>query len=127
MIKIVNERGTIQQGRNGAVIKWNNDYMARQQRNFDKIQVFIDNTVVRHMDPYVPLRTSMLKKSVILGSVMGSGLLTYIAPYAHKQYYLKSRRYTNGLRGSRWFHRMYSARKPQIIREVKNYARSVMR
>ena len=87
MMRIVTDRGQLFQNANGqAVIRWNRG--ARQMNeNFDRLQVFVDNTVVRHMDAYVPMRTGMLKKSVILGSRMGSGELVFIAPYAHKRYY----------------------------------------
>ena len=77
------------------------------------------------MDAYVPMRTGMLKKSVILGSRMGSGELVFIAPYAHKRYYRKNGKLV-GKRGSKWFQRMWSARKDTIIREVKNYSRRLM-
>ena len=127
MIMIVNERGTLRQTRNGgAVIRWNADFKREQEQDFDKLQKFIDNTVVRQMDAYVPMRSGILKKSVILGSRMGSGELVFIAPYAHKRYYLKDGR-MNGLRGSRWFHRMYAARKSRIVSEVKEYARRILR
>ena len=124
MMRIVTDRGQLFANANGqAVIRWNRGAQQMNQ-NFDKLQVFIDNTVVRHMDAYVPMRTGILKKSVVLGSRMGSGELVYIAPYAHKRYYGSGR--LKGLRGSKWFHRMWSARKDTIIREVKNYARRLM-
>lgn len=124
MMRIVTDRGQLFKNANGqAVIRWNRG--ARQMNeNFDRLQVFIDNTVVRHMDAYVPMRTGILKKSVVLGSRMGSGELVYIAPYAHKRYYGSGRQ--KGLRGSKWFHRMWAARKDTIIREVKNYSRRLM-
>lgn len=125
MMRIVTDRGQLFQNANGqAVIRWNRGTQQLNQ-NFDRLQVFIDNTVVRHMDAYVPMRTGILKKSVILGSRMGSGELVFIAPYAHKRYYSGNSR-LNGKRGSRWFHRMWAARKDTIIREVKNYARRLM-
>lgn len=124
MMRIVTDRGQLFANANGqAVIRWNRGAQQMNQ-NFDKLQVFIDNTVVRHMDAYVPMRTGILKKSVVLGSRMGSGELVYIAPYAHKRYYGSGR--LKGLRGSKWFQRMWSARKSQIIREVKNYSRRLM-
>lgn len=113
-------------GANGrAVIQWNQSAARRRRSNYNRIQVYIDNTVARNMDAYVPFRTGILKKSVILGSRMGSGELVYITPYAHKQYYRAGR--IRRKRGPKWFHRMWAARKDHIIREVKNYARSVMR
>lgn len=125
MMRIVTDRGTLFVNAQGkAVIRWKKG--ARQMdENFDRLQVFIDNTVARHMDAYVPMRTGILKKSVVLGSRMGSGELVYIAPYAHKRYYSSNSR-LNGLRGSKWFHRMWTARKDQIVREVKNYSRRLM-
>lgn len=124
MMKITTERGTLFVNAKGnAVLRWNKNAPPTEE-NFDQLQRFIDNTVVRHMDAYVPMRTGMLKKSVILGSRMGSGELVFIAPYAHKQYYRNGK--LKGKRGSRWFHRMWAARKDTIVREAKNYARRVM-
>lgn len=125
MMKITTDRGTLLVNASGkAIIRWNKNAPPTQE-NFDKLQVFIDNTIVRHMDAYVPMRTGMLKKSVILGSRMGGGELVFIAPYAHKRYYSQNGR-LNGKRGRRWFHRMWAARKDTIIREVKNYSRRLM-
>lgn len=125
MMKITTDRGTLLVNASGkAMIRWNKNAPPTQE-NFDKLQVFIDNTVVRHMDAYVPMRTGMLKKSVILGSRMGGGELVFIAPYAHKRYYSRNGR-LNGKRGRRWFHRMWAARKDTITREVKNYSRRLM-
>lgn len=124
MMRIVTDRGQLFRNANGqAVIRWNRGAQQMNQ-NFNKLQVFIDNTVVRHMDAYVPMRTGILKKSVVLGSRMGSGELVYIAPYAHKRYYGSGR--LKGMRGSKWFRRMWAARKDTIIREVKNYSRRLM-
>lgn len=125
MIKITTERGTLFTNKNGqAVLRWKSSYKQEEQGYFNKLQKFIDNTVVRNMDAYVPFRTGVLKKSVILGSRMGSGKLVYIAPYAHKRYYSGGR--LNGKRGSKWFDRMWAARKNVIVREVQNYSRRLM-
>ncbi len=124
MMKITTERGTLFVNAKGnSVLRWKGGKPPTEE-NFDQLQRFIDNTVVRHMDAYVPMRTGMLKKSVILGSRMGSGELVFIAPYAHKQYYRNGK--LKGKRGSRWFHRMWAARKDTIVREAKNYARRIM-
>lgn len=124
MMKIVTERGTLLTNKKGqALIRWNSSFKREEQEYYDKLQVFIDNTVVRNMDAYVPFRTGILKKSVILGSRMGSGKLIYIAPYAKKRYYETRQRKNKGLRGGKWFHRMWTARGDKIIREVKDYSR----
>ena len=123
-MKITTERGVLFTTASGkSILRWNGGKPPTDD-GFNKLQVFIDNTVVRHMDPYVTMRTGMLKKSVILGSRMGSGELVFIAPYAHKQYYRNGK--LKGKRGSRWFHRMWAAFKDTIVREVKNYARRLM-
>ena len=123
-MKITTERGVLFTTASGkSILRWNGGKPPTDD-GFNKLQVFIDNTVVRHMDPYVTMRTGMLKKSVILGSRMGSGELVFIAPYAHKQYYRNGK--LKGKRGSRWFHRMWAALKDTIVREVKNYARRLI-
>lgn len=125
-MKITTERGTLfSTAKGNSTLLWNRTGAKQLEENFDKVQIFIDNTVVRHMDAYVPKRTGILKKSVILGSKMGSGELVFIAPYAHKRYYSSNTK-LKGKRGSRWFHRMWAARKNAIVREVKNYSRGLM-
>ena len=79
-MKITTDRGTLFTTASGkSILRWNKNAPPTEE-NFDQLQKFIDNTVVRHMDAYVPMRTGMLKKSVILGSRMGSGELVVIAP-----------------------------------------------
>lgn len=128
-MRIVTERGTLLRTADGrTIIRWNNGENPIQQ-NVDRLQLFVDNTVARHMDAYVPMRTGILKKSVILGSRMGSGELVYVAPYAKKRYYTPSRKEltgSSGIRGSKWFQRMWAARQETIVREVRNYTRRIM-
>ena len=128
-VRIVTSRGTLLTNAHGdAVIEWSGG-VRRMERQYSSIQKFIDNTVVRHMDPYVPMRTGILKKSVILGSRMGSGELVYIAPYSRRRYYTRGRlegRNPRSKRGSEWCRRMKADRMPQIEREVQDYARRLM-
>lgn len=54
MMRIVTDRGTLFVNAQGkAVIHWNRDTQQLNE-NFNRLQVFIDNTVVRHMAAYVP-------------------------------------------------------------------------
>ena len=39
------------------------------------------------MDKLTPMRTGMMIKSATLGTVIGSGEINYLAPYARRQYY----------------------------------------
>lgn len=47
-----------------------------------RVQKALDSEVLRRSDPYVPMRTGALKKSGIIGTKIGSGLVQYVAPYA---------------------------------------------
>lgn len=76
-----------------------------------KVQKFIDSEVIRCMDPFTPFRSGTLKKSATLGTVIGSGLIKYVAPYARRNYYENAGRGTEGTqnggrRGRKWFERM---------------------
>lgn len=54
-----------------------------------KVQKFVDSEVIRLMDDYTPDRNGILKVSIRLNSVIGSGLLTQATPYARYLYYGK--------------------------------------
>ncbi len=54
---------------------------------FDRAQKYIDNEVLKDSDEYVPMRTGNLRNSGIRGTVLGSGMVVYNAPYAAKCYY----------------------------------------
>lgn len=79
-----------------------------------KVQKYIDSECIRHMEKYTPMRSGDLKKSVILGSIIGSGILKYVVPYARQNYYSNAGRGNEGtarggLRGRLWFERMKAA------------------
>lgn len=52
-----------------------------------KVQKFIDSKVILLCDPKVPFRTGVLKRSPMIASVIGQGLVIYAAPYARYLYY----------------------------------------
>jgi hypothetical protein len=96
---------------------------ANRKDEFKKVQEYVDNEVLRKCDPYVPMDTGTLKKSGILGTVVGSGEVVYNAPYARKQYYTNKgngNHNKSGLRGSYWFERMKSDHKRDILDGAKN-------
>lgn len=88
-----------------------------------KVQAFIDSTVMQEIEPFVPKRTGALKRSVITGSVVGSGMLTFAIAYARRQKYLKNRKIVVGKRDSHYFSRMKAQRMGNINRSVKAYVR----
>lgn len=70
---------------------------------------------IRYSDPYVPFKTGVMKKSGTSGTVIGSGVVEYTAPYARNQYYtnaghgiegMNAENGTKGLRGSFFLERM---------------------
>ena len=67
--------------------KWSPDFGAVMTQRLDKAQQFIDSECMRLMVPYTPRRNGMLEESVKLGTVIGSGTLRYLSPYARYLYY----------------------------------------
>ena len=77
------------------------------------VQRFVDSEILRKTDPYVPFQTGMLKDSGKYGTVIGSGRIRYIAPYAKKRYYIAK---TKGKRGPYWIKRAMANHKAEIVR-----------
>lgn len=119
-------RGSITVNQNGrAELKWNTAFKAKWQRQYSAAQKFVDSEVLRLCEPYIPLKTSMLIKSGILGTTIGSGVVQWIAPYARRQYYLANRKTTSdsgAMRGSFWFQRMKQANGRAIIAGARRIA-----
>lgn len=105
-------------------------FKSRMKGNFEKAQKFVDSETLRLCDPYIPFRTGMLKKSGISGTVIGSGVVEYTAPYAKRQYYTNAGRGKQGLtkhnshnykclRGKLWLERMKADHIDEIERKAK--------
>ena len=96
-----------------------------------RVQKYIDSTVLRLCDPYVPFLSGQLKVSGIRGTVIGSGLVVYNTPYARRQYYTNGGNgkqgtsrggLRGGLRGRYWFARMKADRGQEIIQGAAKIA-----
>lgn len=87
-MKIETPRGAVVHTKSGrsARLVWNPDFQSKWQGRYDRAQVYVDSEVLRLSAPYIPLQTSMLQKSGILGTVPGEGVVVWNAPYAHYQY-----------------------------------------
>lgn len=107
----------IKTGRITATLSWNPGFGPRLTENLNRSQAFVDNEVLRKSEPYTPLRTGTLVKTGILGTIVGSGLVQWIAPYARAQYYSKRAPGSafGPQRGPRWFERMKNDHGRQII------------
>lgn len=107
-------------------ITFDPNFKKRTQASFDKKQKYVDSEVLRLSAPYVPWRDGMLEKSGTEGTVIGSGKVEYIAPYAKPQYYTNAgmgkegmNKTGGGLRGKFWFERMKADHKKEILRGLK--------
>lgn len=123
-IKIETPRGFITQDGNGkAVLEWNPDFAQKATQNFNKAQMYVDSEVLRFCSARVPLVTGMLQKSGILGTVVGSGEVNYIAPYAAAQYYnTAATRSYDAKRGALWFERGKIDERERILANAQKIA-----
>jgi hypothetical protein len=119
-------RGKVFLTRSGtkAKLEWNTNFQPKHQVRFTQAQKFVDNEVLRRSEPYIPLLTGMLIKSGILGTVPGSGVVSWIAVYARKNYYStrKPGSQTGPLRGPHWFERMKQVDGRDIVTGARRIA-----
>lgn len=120
-VRITTPRGAVfctalKSGKVEARLEWNEGFGAEYTGNFTAAQKFVDNEVLRFCSARVPLQTSMLQKSGVLGTVIGSGEVQYIAPYAAPQYYKTSTtRPYDPQRGAYWFERGKAVERERIL------------
>lgn len=81
-----------------------------------RVQQYIDTTVIQRCDPKVPMLTGTLKNSAAAHTVIGSGEVQYVTPYARRQYNTNK---GNGERGALWFERMKKEDKDMILEGAK--------
>ena len=122
LLTIQTPRGSLVQKktRGGAVtarLQWTPSFGTTRTKQLHSVQAFVDSEVIRLMAPYTPLQTSMMIKSATLGTVIGSGKINQIVPYARVQYYRTdiTRKY-DPRRGAKWFERMKLDHKAYILK-----------
>ena len=87
-MKIIQPRDVNVTAPNGSFIfKWNPRFGEMMSERIQKTQEFIDRECIVQMIPYTPWRNGFLEQSVKLGTVLGSGELRYLSPYARYLYY----------------------------------------
>lgn len=119
-IKITSPRGSVvtRQTNNGSVsaeIVWNSGFARKKGQAFESAQEFVDSECLRYMNPLTPRRTGMLIKSGTLGTVIGSGNIEYLAPYARRQYYEHKEK-------AHWFETMKASKKDVILKGAEQIA-----
>lgn len=70
-------------------LQWTPNFGAVTSEKLHKAQVFVDKECIRLMKPYTPFKNGILENSATLGTVIGSGEIRQIAPYARYLYYGK--------------------------------------
>ena len=120
--KIETPRGTVytQSSKGGKVtakLEWNPGFAPSMKNGFGNAQEFVDSECIRRMNPETPRRTGVLIKSATLGTVIGSGEINQIAPYARRQYYEHNTK-------SKWVERMKNRHKDSILKGAAKYVQS---
>lgn len=100
-----------------ARLDWNPNFKPNMESGFANAQEFVDYECIRRMNPETPRRTGVLVKLATLGTVIGSGEINQIAPYARRQYYEHKEK-------SRWFERMKNRHKDSILKGAAKYVKS---
>lgn len=122
-IQIETPRGVLfTDGKTKAKLVWNQSFGPQRTERFSQAQRYVDSEVLQLDAPYMPIKTGMLIQSGTLGTVVGSGEVNYIAPYAAKQYQTASSRSYDAQRGGQWFERMKIDHKDEILRGAKTKA-----
>lgn len=67
------------------------------------------------MNPLTPRLTGVMIKSATLGTVVGSGTIEYLTPYARRQYYEHPTK-------ARWFETMKASKKDVIMKGANKIA-----
>lgn len=68
-------------------LKFKTTFAGKWNKRMYEVQKVVDSEVLRLSDRYIPFRTGTLRNSGIIGTVVGSGKVSWIAPYAKQQYY----------------------------------------
>lgn len=106
-------------GRVSCRLTWNSGFGLQRSAKFQNVQSFVDSEVLRYCGPYVPFYSGMLMRSGELGTVIGSGEVNYIAPYARRLYYGVGFHFDKGAHpdaGALWFQRAMIDHKADILR-----------
>lgn len=122
--KIQTPRGTLStytvrkgvlQGRTIARLDWAPGFKPDKERAFSNAQEFVDSECLRYMNPLTPRLTGFMIKSATLGTVIGSGSIEYLAPYARRQYYEHKEK-------AHWFETMKASKKDVILKGANRIA-----
>jgi len=99
------------------VLKYNSDFGRRRTTLFERAQQFVDSEVLKFCDVRAPFKEGVLRKSGILMTIIGSGLVMYRTPYARRLYYNPQYKFRGApMRGGLFFERGKAVEKQRIMR-----------
>lgn len=104
--------------KNGTVtarLVWAPGFKKQKEQGFENAQEFVDSECLRYMNPLTPRNTGVMIKSATLGTVIGSGEIEYLAPYARRQYYEHKTK-------KKWFETMKQGHGETIRKGANKYA-----
>lgn len=107
-----------------AELKWKEGFGPEKTQDLYNAQEFIDSEVLRLCDPLTPMRSKALILSGKIMTEIGSGQVRYKTPYARRWYYEPARFNGAPQRGNKWFERMKTMYKDDILRGAKKYAKA---
>lgn len=118
--EIKTPRGTISTVKNkggkiSAKLEWAPGFKQDKERAFSNAQEFVDSECLRYMNPLTPRLTGVMIKSATLGTVVGSGNIEYLTPYARRQYYEHKTK-------AKWFETMKASKKEPILKGATKIA-----
>lgn len=89
----------------------------RNMQQHGEVQKYIDNSVLKYCDQFIPKDRGFLKQSGITNTNVGSGEVKWRTPYARKLYYAPASYQFQGapMRGSYWFDRMKAQYRNDIL------------
>ena len=89
-----------------------------------EVQLFVDTEIIKHCDPYVPMKQGILMESPLYASEIGHGKIIYDTPYAKRMYNAPDDwKFQNGpLRGPNWVTRMWADRGDEIMQGAAKLA-----
>ena len=116
--QITTPRGSVYTSTNAngtAKLEWASGFAKKKAEGFSKAQQFVDSECLRYMNPLTPRRTGAMIKSATLGTVIGSGSIEYLTPYARRQYYEHKTK-------AKWFETMKASHKDDIQKGAEQIA-----
>lgn len=93
--------------------------------NMNKIQMFLDNEIGKHLQKYVSFRYGDQEGSIAKANTFGKGYVMINVPYAEYQAYSKRITKRVGKRGTQPFERMKTDKSASILKSVQDYSRRI--